>query len=138
MNKVVFQAGAGALALLFASPAKAQLAPTTSRPAATTPIGGLVVIGTSATLLIPAYASTGQAWGIRYQFQGTGFACISFVSASPVITGTTSAATCSPGAFLVTANSVDNRLTGLAPLPKTALWGMAAAGSTLQITYEID
>ena len=88
-----------------------------------------------ATVMIPAYNS---ARSIRYQVQGNGFACVSWLTASVTITGTTSSAICSgAGAFLVTAGSTDNRVYP-GPVNTTPLYGIAAVGSTLQLSFEVQ
>lgn len=91
-------------------------------------------------IVIPAATSVRA---IRYQVQGTGFACVSFnataTSNPPLSIANPGAnATCGgAAAFLVTVGSVDSRLVP-APVPSgAALWGIASGGSTLQIAYEV-
>ena len=91
-----------------------------------------VAIPPTATLLIPG-SSLYRVLG--YQVQGTGVACLSFQTSAVTITGTDDTAKCGgAGAFLVKAYSVD-RYQFPGPVPATALWGIGAAGSALQLQF---
>ena len=89
----------------------------------------------SAAAVIPALQN---ARTIRYQVQGTGYACVSWSTTTPTITGTDGTAKCTgAGAFLVTGLFVDSRVYP-ASVPGQALFAIGAAGSSLQISYEAN
>ncbi len=112
-----------ALLLLAHAPAWGQARP---------PLGGNVAIPSTPGTLIPFAAAT---LAVRYQVQGTGYACVSWVTASISISGSGGASKCAgAGAFLVGASSVDARLQN--PQPGTPLVGVAAAGADLVIVWE--
>ena len=124
-----------AVACLLSAPAWAQGA----APSRVTPSGGNVAIGGAAAVVIPALASpTTSVYAIRYQVQGVGYACVSWATAAVTITGTDGTAKCGgAGTFLVTAGSVDARVFP-APIPTTALFGIAATGASLVLSYEVE
>ena len=104
-----------------------------------TPTGGNIAITTTPSALIPAIPlSAASTYALRYQVQGTGYACVSWVTAAITISGNTGAATCGgAGAFLVYGLSADARVAPAA-LPTTALYGVAATGATLNLSYEVE
>lgn len=96
------------------------------RPISGTPVGGNVVITTSAITAIPAAQSRMR---LNLQVQGTGFACASWVTAAPTITvSSMNVATCGgAGAFRLQDGSVLPATQ--AALPNTALTVIGAAPS---------
>ena len=95
--------------------------------------GGNVALTTTPAALIPA---SNRYTAVRYQVQGVGFACLSWVTASVTITGTDFSAVCGgAGSFLVTAGSVDARLQSI---PAGALTGVSAAGAALNVVFEVQ
>jgi hypothetical protein len=72
---------------------------------------------------------------LSYQLQGSGYACMSFATATITISANASTAVCTGlGAFLVTAGSVSNYNGQI--VPNTALTAIGATGSTLTIVGE--
>lgn len=101
-------------------------------PQSFAPSGGVVAVGTTATTAI---AANPGRYRVGYQIQGTGYACASWVTATPTIaSGTGAAIKCGgSGSFLVTAGSTDTRA---GTLPSTALTAIGETGSSLQVVWE--
>ena len=79
----------------------------------------------------------GFTYSIRYQVQGTGYACLSWLTSAISISANAGSAMCTgAGAFLISGGVADSRLFPTATPTQSPLYGVAAPGATLQVAFE--